>query len=83
MSFIKNFFLILLSVFITLLAIDLSAFFILDLKPIGYGYSHFFQFSPLTGHIHKPGAHGLWYRYYDGTKYEVSINRFGFSDSPR
>lgn len=83
MSFLKNLSLVVLSILLTMIIIDLTAFFILDLKPIGYGYSHFFQFSPLTGHMHKPGAHGDWYRYYDGSKYEVTINRFGFSDSPR
>jgi hypothetical protein len=71
------------SVIVTILAIELFLFFVLDIKCPGYRPDRFLQFSLLTGGIHKPKAEGHWYRYNDGSKYYVSINSYGFSDSER
>jgi len=80
---ISSILLILLSTVITILCIELFIFFILDIKPPGYKPQRFFQSSLLTGHFHKPNSKGYWYRYNDGSKYQVSVNRFGFADSER
>lgn len=64
-------------------AIDLVAFYLLDIKYPGYKPERFFQHSDLTGHVHKPNAKGKWYRYYDGTKFTVRTNEHGFADSER
>lgn len=79
----SNIFLILLSTFITILCIELFIFFVLDIRYPGYKAERFFQSSLLTGCFHKPNSKGYWYRYNDGTKYQISINRFGFADSER
>jgi lysophospholipase L1-like esterase len=68
---------------VTVLAIELFLFYVLDVKCPGYKPERFMQFSLLTGSIHKPNARGYWYRYNDGTKFYVSINSYGFSDSER
>ena len=75
--------LVLASLLLTIVAVELVIFYLLDIKPLGYGYRRFFEFSADTGHFHVPGARGYWYRYYDGSKYWVSINRHGFADSER
>lgn len=72
-----------LSTAVTVLAIDLAAFYLLDIKKPGYRPERFFQFSPLTGHRYRPNSEGWWYRYDDGTKYRVRINSHGFADAPR
>lgn len=71
------------SLMITILVVELSIFFIFDIKPPSYEAERFFQFSMLTGYIHKPNSRGYWYRYRDGTKHYVTMNEFGFSDSRR
>jgi lysophospholipase L1-like esterase len=68
---------------VALLAIELFLFYVLDIKCPGYRPDRFIQYSLLTGGIHKPHARGYWYRYNDGTKFFVSINSYGFSDSER
>jgi len=71
------------AILFTILAVDLLTFYILDIKKPGYRPERFFQYSSITGHFHRPGAEGWWYRYEDGTKYYVRINRHGFADRPR
>jgi lysophospholipase L1-like esterase len=63
--------------------VDLVAFFLLGLKPPGYGVEDFFQYSFLTGFAHTPSVRGTWYRYEDGTRFEVRTNGFGFPDDER
>jgi len=76
-------FLAVFSIIFTILVVDSIAYFILDIKVPGHKPERFFQFSPLLGWFHKPNSEGYWYRYGDGTKYRVSINKYGFSDSER
>ena len=71
------------SILATVVAIDLVAFYVLDIKRPGYEPERFFQFSETMGHFHKPNAEGYWYRYRDGSKFYVRINSFGLSDAER
>ncbi len=71
------------SIIFTIVVIDFVTYFILDSKVPGHKPERFFQFSPLLGWFHKPNSEGYWYRYGDGTKYRVSINKYGFADSER
>jgi len=71
------------SLFFTVLAVDLVAFFGFDVKGPGYEPRRFFEDSSKFGHVHRPSAEGYWYRYDDGSKYYVSINSHGFSDAAR
>lgn len=82
-KYLPNVFLVVLSLGVSFLIIELFIFFILDIKPPGYQFERFFIPSFLTGHFHKPNAKGYWYRYLDGTKFHVSVNSYGFADSPR
>jgi lysophospholipase L1-like esterase len=66
-----------------LLVIELFIFYALDIKCPGYRPDRFLQFSPVFGQIHKANTQGWWYRYNDGSKFYVSINSYGFSDSER
>jgi len=81
--FVQNSLLVVSSLLLTIISIDFVAFFIWDIKPPGYKRDRFFEFSPLFGWTHQPNSEGYWYRYRDGTKYYVSINRHGFADSER
>ena len=71
------------SIVLLAIAVDLVAFHIFDIKYSGYRPERFFQYSTLTGHFHKPSSEGYWYRYYDGTKFKVRTNKYGFADSER
>lgn len=66
-----------------ILVIDVVSFYILDMKRPGYKAERFIQTSPLFGHLHKPNVADFWYRYNDGTKFWVSTNAYGFTDSER
>jgi len=74
---------VIISISLITLILELSIFYILDIKPPGYKSQRFFRFSPLFGHEHQPGVEGNYYRYNDGSKYYVSINSHGFSDKER
>lgn len=80
---VVNALLVLASILATVVAIDLVAFYVLDVKRPGYRPDRFFQFSETMGHFHKPNAEGYWYRYRDGSKFYVRINGFGLSDAAR
>jgi len=71
------------SILIPIVAIDLIAFHILDMKKIGYKPERFIQFSTLLGWDLIPNSSGFWYRYEDGTKYFVEMNSYGFPDIDR
>jgi lysophospholipase L1-like esterase len=71
------------SIFLTVLTVDFVAFYGFDVKGRGYEPGRFFERSPTFGQLHRPFAEGYWYRYDDGSKYHVSINSHGFSDSAR
>ena len=71
------------TIVVAVLAIELFFFYVLGIRCPGYRPDRFMQFSPMTGAIHKPNAQGYWYRYNDGSKFYVSINSHGFSDSER
>lgn len=71
------------SVVLLVVVVDMVAFHIFDIKYSGYRPERFFQYSTLTGHFHKPSSEGHWYRYYDGTKFKVRTNKYGFADSER
>jgi lysophospholipase L1-like esterase len=66
-----------------ILVIEAFIFYALDIKAPGYRPDRFMRFSPAVGWKHKPNASGYWYRYNDGSKFYVSINSCGFSDSER
>lgn len=71
------------SVALTVLAIDLTTFYLLGMRRLGYGPDRFFQYSSLLGWEHRPYAEGTWYAYKDGTTTHVSINAYGFPDVDR
>jgi lysophospholipase L1-like esterase len=71
------------SLIITVLVIDLVAFYLLGVRRLGYGPERFFQYSSLLGWEHRPFAEGTWYAYKDGTRTHVRINAYGFPDAER
>jgi lysophospholipase L1-like esterase len=75
--------LVIASLVVTVITIDLVAFYGLGLRRLGHGAENFFQYSPLLGWGHRPFAEGVWYAYKDGTRTHVRINAFGFSDVDR
>jgi lysophospholipase L1-like esterase len=75
--------LVIVSLVVTVLVVDLVAFYLLGLRPIGWGPGRFFQHSSLLGWEHKPYAEGTWYAYKDGTRTHVRINAYGFPDDER
>lgn len=79
----KNFLLALAAILVTAVVFDLVAYYILDIKEAGYRSDRFFEFSTLTGYMHRSSVRGFYYRYLDGTKVEVATNRFGFADIER
>ena len=80
---IANTLLVIVSLVVTVLVIDLVAFFLLGLRPIGWNPGRFFQHSSSLGWEHKPYADGTWYAYKDGTRTHVRINAYGFPDDER
>lgn len=80
---IANVLLVIVSLVIGVLVIDLVAFYLLGLRPIGWGPQRFFQHSSLLGWEHRPYAEGTWYAYKDGTRTQVRINAYGFPDDER
>ncbi len=80
---LANLLLVIVSLLIGVLIIDLVAFYLLGLRPIGWGPQRFFQHSSLLGWEHIPYAEGTWYAYKDGTRTHVSINAYGFPDDER
>ena len=80
---LANTLLVIVSLLVTVLVIDLVAFFLLGLRPIGWGPGRFFQHSSSLGWEHKPYAEGTWYAYKDGTRTHVRINAYGFPDDER
>jgi len=80
---LANTLLVIVSIVITLFAIDLVAFYPLGIRPIGWAASRFFQHSSTLGWEHKPYAEGTWYAYKDGTRTHVRINAYGFADDER
>jgi len=68
---------------LTIVVLELFFFYVLDLKPRSYEPGRFFQYSPLTGHFHKPNAKGYWYRFHGGGKFYVTTNSYGFADASR
>ena len=80
---IANTLLVIVSLVVTVLVIDLVAFFLLGLRPIGWNPGRFFQHSSSLGWEHKPYADGTWYAYKDGTRTHVRINAYGFPDDAR
>jgi len=81
--FVSNAMLMAFSVVFTILVIDLTAFYLLGLRRVGYGPERFFQYSSLLGWEHIPNSEGTWYAYKDGTRTHVRINSFGLPDSER
>ena len=79
----KRLTLLLFSLIAMIVIVDLFTFFVLDIKVPGYRPERFFHFSFLNGYFHKPNAKGYWYRYYNGEKYYVRTNSYGFADSER
>ena len=71
------------SLVLTVVTIDLVAFYGLGLRRLGHGGENFFQYSSLLGWEHRPFAEGTWYAYKDGTRTHVRINAFGFPDVDR
>lgn len=80
---LANTLLLIMSLIVTVLAIDLVAFYLLGVRPIGWGTSRFFQHSSTLGWEHKPYAEGTFYAYKDGTRTHVRINAYGFPDDER
>ena len=81
--YISNTLLLIFSCLLTIIAFDLTAFFIFDIKVPGYGKERFIQKSTVLGWMTRPNAEGYWYRWSDGTKFYVETNGYGFSDSER
>jgi lysophospholipase L1-like esterase len=79
----SNLILMTVAVITTILAVDLTAFYLLGMRRVGHGPERFFQYSSLLGWQHKPNAEGIWYAYKDGTKTFVRVNSFGYPDSQR
>ena len=71
------------SIVLTIVVIDVVAFYALGLRRIGSGSEAFFQPSSFLGWAHVPNADGTWYSYKDGTSTHVRINSFGFPDVER
>jgi lysophospholipase L1-like esterase len=80
---LANVLLVIVSLLVGVLMIDLVTFYLLGLRPIGWGPQRFFQHSSLLGWEHIPYAEGTWYAYKDGTRTHVSINAYGFPDDDR
>jgi lysophospholipase L1-like esterase len=80
---LANILLVIVSLLIGVLIIDLVSFYLLGLRPVGWGPHRFFQHSSLLGWEHIPYAEGTWYAYKDGTRTHVSINAYGFPDDDR
>jgi lysophospholipase L1-like esterase len=80
---IANTLLVIVTLVVTVLVIDLVAFYLLERRPIGWGPRRFFQHSSLLGWEHIPYAHGTWYAYKDGSTTQVRINAYGFPDDER
>ncbi len=80
---IANTLLVIVSLVVTVLVIDLVAFFVLGLRPLGWNPGRFFQHSSSLGWEHIPYAEGTWYAYKDGTRTHVRINAYGFPDDDR
>lgn len=81
--YLANSLLVVTSVLVTILVVDLVAFYGLDIRRLGYGPERFFQHSSLLGWEHIPYAEGTWYAYKDGTRTHVKINSYGFPDAER
>ena len=81
--FVANTLLVIVSLVVGVLVIDLIAFYLLGLRPIGWGPQRFFQHSSVLGWEHRPYAEGTWYAYKDGTTTHVRINAYGFPDDER
>lgn len=65
------------------IVIDLVAYWGLEIRLPGHAPERFFKRSQLLGHTHRPAVEGTWYRYADGSRFEVETNEHGFADSPR
>lgn len=74
---------VIVSVLVSVLVVDLVAFYPLGIRPIGWAASRFFQHSSTLGWEHKPYAEGTWYAYKDGTRTHVRINAYGYADAER
>ena len=74
---------VIVSVLVTVLVVDLVAFYPLGIRPIGWASSRFFQHSSTLGWEHRPYAEGTWYAYKDGTRTQVRINAYGYADAER
>ena len=81
--YIFNTLLVIFSCLLTIILVDVTAFFILDIKVPGYDPERFIQKSPILGWMTRPNVKGYWHRYEDGTKFHVETNSYGFSDSER
>jgi hypothetical protein len=66
-----------------LIVLELIIWFLIDIKPPQFNPERFFSTDSVLGHYHRPNARGYWYRYKDGSKYWVEINRWGLADSDR
>jgi lysophospholipase L1-like esterase len=75
--------LVVVSLVLTVVTIDLVAFYGLGLRRLGHGADNFFEYSSSLGWEHRPFAEGTWYAYKDGTRTHVRINAFGFPDIDR
>jgi lysophospholipase L1-like esterase len=75
--------LVVVSLVVTVVTVDLVAFYGLGLRRLGHGGENFFQYSSSLGWEHRPFAEGTWYAYKDGTRTHVRINAFGFPDIDR
>ncbi len=78
-----NLALALVSILVVWTAIDLAAFFAFKIRLPGHAPERFFHRSRLLGHTHRANTRGTWYRYADGSRFEVEVNQHGFADSPR
>ena len=80
---ISNLMVIAVAVITTVLAVDLTAFYLLGMRRVGHGPERFFKYSSFLGWEHQPNTEGIWYAYKDGTKNFVRIYAFGYPDSER